>query len=145
MDATSQVDARINISWIVVSARGRGILLTHLSLEPMRTVTKLNRKLLKNRKSQESFTVPVSVSYVNTFLGHMSNPDLGDCSNISTTSFSPSNSTDTTIQLHAVRCCELTSLVQCNTSRSRCCPRIHRPEVVSSSSRRDSRSYPPSS
>ena len=66
------------------------------------------------------------------------------------------NSKDTTIKLHSARRCELSSLVQCNPLAPSAAPRIHSPlfsincsvfgpVVVSSSSRRASRSYPPSS
>ena len=95
--------------------------LTSVSLEPMRKVTKLNRKSLRTLeksghhdvlegilKSQESFTVPVHVSCVHT--------DPDNCSNISARiSLHPvvlvahgavTNSEDTTIKLHSARCCE---------------------------------------
>ena len=42
-----------------------------------------------NRNSQESFTVPVYVSRVNTPLGHTSNSDPDGCSNISATNYTP--------------------------------------------------------
>ena len=119
--------------------------LTSLSLEPMRMVTKLNRKSPRALEKSSHHNVPgrnqdVSgvvhcarlcvicqhspsgtcriqiLTAVQTFRQRISHyPVVLDTCGAAT------NSKDTTIKLHSARCCVVTSFVQCYPCRSRCC------------------------
>ena len=109
--------------------------LTVVSLEPLKMVTKLHRRSMKAQGKSGHHNVPGrkqdvpgvvqsaprKMCHMSTLLfGHLSD----DCSNTSTTKCSlpvvratfgaATTSKDTMIKIYSARCCELTSLVQCN-------------------------------